>query len=619
MQTIMQTLRIIRTALPAVAAALLHGAAPASAQTIYVAQTIHTMNPARDAATAVAVDGGYIRAVGTLASVQAAVGGGYAVDSTTFRGQVLLPGFVEAHTHLQFYGLFSRVPYVGYFDRPGPDSTLRGIQTEPDIISMLRSAVAEQSHATYDSTLPLLASGADPIYFGGTRFTKEFLDQASSITPILLQLGSGHIVVANTPMLQLLRQDSGWSALNPAAVIKDASGAPTGELDELQAVDFAFGVFLKTWMAKRAGGFATPERMGRAVVDGGTMMHRAGITTASELLFGSPTPRGDAMARALYDSVVTAPGFPVRVVLGYDAQALLQAWGPDSMVIALRNARKLDNAMIRTGPVKIIFDGSIQGYTAQLQSPGYIRAGYSNPLWNVQPDSLRALVQPFVAAGFPIAIHVNGDSASALALQTFQAIKPAGTPGPQWPGGPDSVWAALQHNQITHPGQYRQAKALNVAMNLFINHIYYYGQQHVEYTIGPRRAQTMNAAALAQQTGIPYSLHSDAPVTPAQPLFAAWVAMERLPAACLTTTPAPDFCPLGEDQRITMDQALYAITMGGATLLNMAGEVGSIEVGKRADFVALGADPYALPSGVRLKDVPIRATMVGGTLHRVGP
>jgi hypothetical protein len=68
-----------------------------------------------------------------------------------------------------------------------------------------------------------------------------------------------------------------------------------------------------------------------------------------------------------------------------------------------------------------------------------------------------------------------------------------------------------------------------------------------------------------------------------------------------------------------VDQALYAITMGGATLLNMAGEVGSIEVGKRADFVALGADPYALPGGMRLKDVPVRATMVGGRLNRANP
>lgn len=602
----------------ALAAALLLASAPAAAQTIYVARTIHTMNPGRDVAAAVAVDGGYIRAVGSLSGVQAAVGGGYTVDSTTFRGQVLLPGFVEAHTHLQFYGLFSRVPYVGYFDHPGPDRTLHGIQSPDGIIGFLRSAVAAQDSAGLES-LPLLASGADPIYFGGERFTKALLDSVSTVTPILLQLGSGHLVIVNTPMLRLLESTSAWAALPAASVVRDAQGKPTGELDELQAVDLAFAVFLGKWIQLQPPeGFTTMARMRAAVVDGGTMMQRAGITTATEMLFASAAAGSyDPKVRALYQGVVDSAGFPVRVVLGYDASALLQSPGPDGMVLALQNARALDTEMMRTGPVKIIVDGSIQGYTAQLKSPGYIRPGFSNPMWNVQPDSLAALARPFIAAGFPVAFHVNGDSASAVTLRVLQGMAPTRAPGAQWPGGPDSVWATLQHNQVTRPEQYRQARALRVGMNLFANHIYYYGEQHALYTIGPGRADSMNAAALAQQLGIPYSLHSDAPVTPAQPLFAAWVAMERLPAACLTSTPPADLCPLGEEQKITLDQALYAITMGGATLLNMAGEVGSIEPGKRADFVALGADPYALPADMRLKDVPVVATMVGGRLHPV--
>ncbi|HEV3052305.1 MAG TPA: amidohydrolase family protein, partial [Longimicrobium sp.] len=259
----MHPFRFGRTSLALLAAALLLTPAPAPAQTIYVARTIHTMKPGRDVATAVAVDGGYIRAVGSLDSVRAAVGGGYTVDSTTFHGQVLLPGFVEAHTHLQFYGLFSRVPYVGYFDHPGPDGTLAGIQSPDSLVRFLRSAVARQDSITHQDTLPLLASGADPIYFGGTRFTKALLDSVSTVTPILLQLGSGHLVIVNTPMLRLLEEDtSAWAALPAASVVRDAEGNPTGELDELQAVDLGFAVFLKTWARLRPPGFTTPERMG---------------------------------------------------------------------------------------------------------------------------------------------------------------------------------------------------------------------------------------------------------------------------------------------------------------------------------------------------------------------
>ena len=112
----------------------------------------------------------------------------------------------------------------------------------------------------------------------------------------------------------------------------------------------------------------------------------------------------------------------------------------------------------------------------------------------------------------------------------------------------------------------------------------------------------MNAAGTAARLGVPFAIHSDAPITPLGPLFTGWCAMNRKTATGRT---------LGEEEKITLDQALYAITLGAAYTLHLDGEIGSIEAGKRADFAVLEDDPIEM--GVdRLKDVRVWGTVLGG-------
>src|SRR4028118_80198 len=89
----------------------------------------------------------------------------------------------------------------------------------------------------------------------------------------------------------------------------------------------------------------------------------------------------------------------------------------------MRAHRLTDNDMLRTGPMKVIFDGSIQGYTAELDS-GYVNGNPGNPIWNVAPgDGLYNLTRPFWNAGFQLAVHVNGDSATAQMLRTLDRLQ----------------------------------------------------------------------------------------------------------------------------------------------------------------------------------------------------
>ena len=143
---------------------------------------------------------------------------------------------------------------------------------------------------------------------------------------------------------------------------------------------------------------------------------------------------------------------------------------------------------------------------------------------------------------------------------------------------------------------------LGMCVNLFANHHFYWGDQHREVTVGPDRARRMNACRSALDAGVPFSVHSDAPITPLAPLFTAWCAVNRLTASGQV---------LGEHQRISVAQALHAITLGAAYTLKLDGEVGSIECGKRADFCVLHDDPTAVDP-LALKDVKVWGTVQGG-------
>ena len=165
----------------------------------------------------------------------------------------------------------------------------------------------------------------------------------------------------------------------------------------------------------------------------------------------------------------------------------------------------------------------------------------------------------------------------------------------------------LQHCQMAHDAHFRRMARLGICVNLFANHLYYWGDQHYALTMGPERAERMDAAGSAQRLGVAYSIHSDAPVTHLAPLFTAWCAVNRR-----TTTGRV----LGTEERVSVADALHAVTIGAAFTLKLDTEIGSIECGKRADFAILEDDPLAVDPA-KLHEVPVWARSSGGASFRI--
>lgn len=532
--------------------------------TVFRARRILTMDPSCPEATHVAVREGRILAVGGEAETGA---WGPVRQDDTFRDLVLLPGLVEGHSHAWEGGIWN-FAYAGFFPRRDPEG-----REWPgcDSIEAMVARLGEAERAL-PGDQPLFAWGFDPIYFGETRVSAADLDRVSTTRPVVLLHSNGHVLNVNTPVLER----SGLATANIEGVIRDARGAATGELREMAA---KYAVY-RAIGNPQLGLMATPGPLRRFAA----LANRAGVTTATDLFTDLPDP-----VVANYVETLRAPDVPLRLLPALNGQAQAPADG----ITKIARLRPLGHDKLRFGLIKLMTDGSIQGLSGRLKWPGYI-GGKPNGIWNIEPEQLREVLHAYHAAGLQCHIHTNGDEAIEV---TIEAIEAALARTPRW-----DHRHTLQHCQMAEAAHFRRMRALGICANLFANHIWYWGEQHAAMTMGPDKARRIDACATALREGVPLAIHSDAPVTPLAPLFTAWCAVNRI-------TPAGRV--LGPEERIPVADALRAITLGAAYTLKLDGEIGSIEVGKRADFCVLGEDPRMVRPEA-LKDIPVWGTVVGG-------
>lgn len=538
---------------------------------VFSARKIVTMNPSRPFATHVAVREGRIVAVGSEAELAGLAKGGRLDDR--FRDKVLLPGFVEGHSHIMEGKMWS-LPYVGAGDRRSPEGRrVEGVRDVESIVARLKQAEAKLA----DPTAPLFAWGFDPLHIGGCTLLRQDLDRVSTTRPVIVIHASFHISNVNTLVLErtgLLR------ATGISGVVIGKDGLASGEV---QGIAARFRVF-RTLGYDPLSGAPTPADVARYAASACLQ----GVTTITDL---HNELADDTVA--LYQDATRQPDFGVRLV-----PALASVSNPPEQAIAkIAALRASNNDKLHYGIVKLVVDGSIQGFTARLRWPGY-HNGAANGLWYIAPDEVSRLVGIYHNAGIQLHIHTNGDEATEVALDAIEAAL-AAAPRPDHRH-------TLQHCQMADAALFRRMKALGVCANLFANHIYYWGDAHYELTMGPERAARLDATGTALRLGVPFAIHSDAPVTPLGPLFTAWCAVQRTSSSGRT---------LGrETEGLTVEQALAAITIGAAYTLKLDGMVGSIECGKYADFAVLDDDPLAV-APERLKDVAVWGTMVGGRVR----
>jgi hypothetical protein len=550
---------------------------------IFTAKRIITMSPTLPFAQAIAVRGDRILGVGTVDDLSQ--WGDYELNEQ-FKDHILLPGFVEAHSHVMA-GAVWEFPYVGFYDRSDPAGrTWLGCQTIASVVDRL--AQCERDLSDPDQTL--VAWGLDPIFLEGERLVAKHLDQISTTRPIFVFHASGHLATVNSEMMRR----SGIDHHTPTpGVAKDVDGEPNGELQEPAAMSLAqkgfsaIGVAMMSPNAK--WNYAREAR-------------NCGVTTIADL--GTTPLAMDGQLEAWRQATDDA-NYPARVVVavGHFDGSLENKDSNPMVSLAVRLRDEEETAKLRFGIVKLVLDGSIQGFTARISWPHYVNPPPGHPgngLWLIPPEQLADIVSSYHEAGLTVHCHCNGDEAAQVFID---AVETALQRHPRW-----DHRHTVQHCQLTTTAQYKQMAALGMNANIFSNHIFHWGDQHASTTVGEERAAGMDACATAEREGVKFSVHSDAPITPMGHLHTAWCAVNRLTASGRV---------LGPEERISVAKALEACTIDAAHQLKLDHDIGSLEAGKLADFAVLEEDPFEV-SPEELKDIPVWGTVVGGISHVAG-
>ena len=543
--------------------------------TIFEAARVITMNPSNPEGTHVAVRDGHVLGVGRLEELTG--WGEYTVDRT-FADKVLVPGFVEAHAHINAAGMMT-LPYMGFFDRPRADgSVAQGIRSYDALIEALRAEEARME----DPNAALVAVGFDPIYFPDQpRLTRQHLDQVSTQRPVYLHHASGHLATVNTAMLQAhnVHRDLEMEGLG-----RDADGELDGELREPPAMGLCKSG-LRTVM------FANSTE--QAHLDFGALARNVGITTCTDLAGSSIlVPK----LLTLMQNVTSRPDYPLRIVQ-YNIPAIPGAAADFDAVAERFIALKTEeNDKLRFPGVKFVLDGSIQGFSALLKPPGYFSGEDHGQLLTV-PEQFADWLRPFHRAGLNVHMHCNGNLTQDLAIETVERVLR------------ESPWAdhrhTITHAQLTTQAQLRKMAKLGLCANFFSNHLWYWGDQHYEMTVGPERANALEPCASALREGVPFAVHSDAGVTPLGSLHTMWCAVNRV---------TPSGRVLGEHEKISAYEALRAVTVSAAYQMHLDHEIGSLEPGKRADFAVLEDNPLTVDP-MHIRDIGVWGTVVGGQKH----
>jgi len=336
---------------------------------------------------------------------------------------------------------------------------------------------------------------------------------------------------------------------------------------------------------------ASPERLRAGLEQLVTYLHRSGVTTLCE-----PGAIITPELLTVYHSILGADTTPFSSLFIPDGRTILERFGEDE-------ASSATERLVATAPsgkvsflpdqVKLFADGAILSQLMQMKG-GYTDGHRGE--WIATPQEIRAATKLYWDAGYQIHIHVNGDLGLDVVLDAFDRCM---RESPRY----DHRSVIVHFANSTEEQVSRMAR-----LGAIVSANPYYASgladRYAKEGLGPERADSMARLGSVARKGVSFSLHSDLPIAPARPLFLAWCAVNRL-------TPSGRIA--GQDQRISVEQALRAVTIDAAYSIRMDYELGSIAPGKAANFTVLEDDPLTVDS-VKLKDLPIWGTVYEGRL-----
>jgi predicted amidohydrolase YtcJ len=543
---------------------------------VFEAAKIVTMEPSNPSARFVAVSDGLILGLGnTLAELDPWTKGRTVEVDRRFAKDVLMPGLIDPHVHPMLAAVALNMPYLAPDDWTLPSGFYPGVQTQQGY----RQRLADMLSASKDT--PFLCWGYHELFHG--PLDRAILDQLSPDRPVIIWQRSFHDIIVNSAMMKA------WGFETQAQLdvaIAAVHADPTH-------IDLAKAHFSETGtnvaLAKMQSLLLTPEKIQRGMAALKSMMLASGVTTVSDM--GTGLFASFDMEANLIKAAFEQPGNPSRVMLMPMAMKMGGVADLDGWFAGFQ--KTYASPHIRTDRrVKMLADGAFFGLNMRMNAPGYLDGHIGK--WLTEPQDLRAQFTRFWAAGFSLHIHVNGDEGLDVVLNELARL----------PQRQDQT-ITLEHLGYSTEAQNRRIAKMGLMVSAQPNYIRVLGDVYAKNGLGPDRAANMNRLGSLERKYVPLGLHSDFNMAPVNPLYLAWIAANRITIG--GTVKAPN-------ERLSLDKALRAITIEAAQVIGMDALVGSVAVGKKADFTVLDRDPYAV-GAARLRDLKVKGVIFEGDFN----
>lgn len=548
-----------------------------SAEKIFRGGAILTMLDATPKVDAIAITDGKIIAAGDEASVMALAG--LKTEVIDLKGATLMPSFIDAHGH------FMNAPQIVKW------ANVSGVPVGPvtsiaDIIKVLKAHVAKFG------TKPgewIVGYGYDVTNLSdGRQLTRDDLDPHFPDNPVLLIHSSNHGAVLNSPAFAKVGM-SAATKTPPGGLILRKKGSEEPE-----------GLIMETAFLPIFANMPKPteQELLDTFNEAQQIYARAGVTTCQEGATHAhelKLLRKAADQGRFYLDIVSLP-------LVLEVPALVKEYFPNFEGRPMELPKEAASAFghyknrLKLQGVKVALDGSPQGKTAFWSKPLLTPGPAGEKDWRgaplFPPEQVNKAVAELYKGGVQVFTHCNGDAAVDMMID---AARQAGVKADQ------DRRTVIIHSQFMRPEQLDAYKELGFSPSFFTMHAFFWGDIHVE-NLGEERAFFLSPMASATAKGIRSSNHCDYSVTPIEPMRMVWTAVTRQSRKGRIIGPA---------ERVSVWQALKALTVDAAWQIREEDSKGTIAEGRLADLVMLDGNPMTVPTD-RILDIGVIETFKEG-------
>lgn len=491
-----------------------------------------------------------------------------ATEVVDLTGQLLIPGFQDAHVHPVMGGMAML------------QCELHGTTSAQECLDIVAAYAASHPDEAW-----IVGGGWSMEFFPGGTPTRSALDSVVSDRPVYLTNRDGHGTWVNTKALELAGVDASTPDPADGRIEREADGTPAGTLHE--GADALVERLLPETGA---------DELLAGLLKGQELLLSLGITSWQDVAVGGLFGGADTLATYL-DAAATG-ALKARVI---GALWWQRDRGAEQIPELLERRAHGRHGRFRATSVKIMQDGVVENFTAGMLEPYLDGSGDSTDnagLSFVDPTELSEHVTRLDAEGFQVHFHALGDRAVREALDAIEAARTA--------NGQTDGRHHLAHLQVVHPEDIPRFAKLGAVANiqpLWAAHEPQIDQLTIPF-LGDRRASWQYPFGDLLRSGARVAAGSDWSVSSPDPLQGIHVAVNRV-------APGTDNEPLYAHNRLTLAEAMTAYTAGSAYVNHRDDVTGRLEVGQLADITVLDRDPFAAPPG-EIADTRVVTTYIEG-------